>query len=64
MLKQRLKSKTHLAALAVSALGIVEVNMGLLKGLLGDWYGVAFIGVAVLMHVLREMTTMPVEMKQ
>jgi hypothetical protein len=64
MIKQRLKSKTHRAALAVSALGIVEVNMGLLQGILGDWYGVAFIGLAVVMHVLREVTTMPVDMKQ
>ncbi len=63
-IKQKLKSDTHKWNLLMGIVGIVEINMGLLEGLLGDYYGVAFIVVAAVGYLLREKTTMPVSMKQ
>lgn len=54
---KRLKSKTYWLAIITAGVGVVEVNMGLMKGLLGDWYGVAFVAVALLSMAIREVTT-------
>jgi hypothetical protein len=62
-IKQKLKSDTHKWNLLMGVVGIVEINMGLLKGVLGEYYGAVFIVVAVIGYLLREKTTMPVEMK-
>lgn len=61
MSKPRYKSKTNLAALAIAVVGVIEINAPLLKPLLGDWYGVAFIGISVLMVLLREVTKEPIQ---
>lgn len=60
MKKSRVKSKTNWTALAITLLGVVEMNYPLLKDLLGDWYGVSFIAVGVAMALLREFTKEPV----
>lgn len=60
MKKSRVKSKTNWTALAVAVLGVVEMNYPLLKGLLGDWYGISFIAVGIAMALLREFTKEPV----
>lgn len=50
-------SITQLSNFAVIALGVVEMNMQLLQPLLGDWFGVAFIGVAIVNQMNRATTT-------
>lgn len=60
MKKSRVKSKTNWTAIAIAALGVVEMNYPLLKSLLGDWYGVSFIAIGVAMALLREFTKEPV----
>lgn len=56
MSKSRLKSKTNWTALAITILGVVDMNYPLLKSLLGDWYGLSYIAIGVTMAVLREFT--------
>lgn len=57
---KRLRSKTYRLAIVTAGIGLIEVNMHLLQGLLGQWYGVAFIVVAILSMAIREATTGPV----
>lgn len=59
-ISKRLKSKTYWLAIATAGLGIVEVNMHLMQEMLGQYYGAAFIVVALLAMAVREMTTGPV----
>ncbi|MFP5504947.1 MAG: hypothetical protein ACLGH6_01995 [Gammaproteobacteria bacterium] len=59
-ISKRLKSKTYWLAIATAGLGIVEVNMHLLQAALGQYYGAAFIVVALLGMAVREITTGPV----
>lgn len=61
--KQHLKSKTQLFNLAVAIIGVLEVNMGLLRDNLGDSYGYAFIAVSIVGLVLRSITTEPINAK-
>lgn len=61
--KSRLKSKTNWTALAVSVLGVIEMNYPMLKPMLGDYYGLSFIAVGIVMAVLREFTKEPVRDK-
>ena len=60
---KRLKSKTYLFNIAVGAVGILELNFGLLREALGPYYPAAFIVVAVAGFVLRELTKAPVSEK-
>jgi len=60
---QRLKSRTNLTAIAIGIVGVIETNAPMLQELLGKWYGLTFIGIAVLMVILREITTEPVTEK-
>lgn len=62
-IKKHLKSKTQRFNLIVAAIGILEVNMGLLRANLGDYYGYAFIAVSIIAMVLRNMTTEPINAK-
>lgn len=62
--KKRLyKSKTYLLNHAVAIIGIAEVNFHLLQNALKDNYGYAFIAVAVVGYIVREMTKAPVSEK-
>ena len=59
----QLKSKTNWAGVAVACLGIVEMNAPLIQEMLGQWYGLTYIGIGVAMVVLRNLTTTPVSEK-
>lgn len=61
MSKPRHKSKTNLTALAIAVIGVIEMNAPLLRPLLGDYYGVAFIAISIIMVVLREYTKEPIK---
>lgn len=61
MSKPKSKSKTIRTATIIAVLGVVEVNFGLLRDMLGDWYGVSYIAIAVIMAYLRTITKEPVE---
>jgi len=60
---KHLKSRTQLFNLAVAALGIIELNMHLLRDNFGDSYGFAFICVSIVAMVLRTVTTEPIDAK-
>jgi hypothetical protein len=52
-------SKTVDMTVIVGALGVLETNFGLLQGLLGKWYGLSYVALAVVFYVLRKITTKP-----
>ena len=56
VIKQRAKSKTYHLALAVSALGAVQIALPGVADLLKEHYGPVTMVVGVLIAVLREMT--------
>ena len=60
-MKAKWRSKTIRAAAIIGALGIVETNFGLLKDLLGEWYGLSYIVIAALMYYLRTVTSEPIK---
>ena len=60
MMKSQIKSRTNWAGVLVMALGVVETNAPMLRDLLGDWYGLTYIGIGVAMVILRQVTTGPV----
>lgn len=60
---QRLKSKTNQAALLIGIIGLLETNLGMLKDVLGEYYGLTYIAISIAMMVLREVTTQPVSEK-
>jgi hypothetical protein len=47
----------------IGLLGIVELNMGLFQAVLGDYYGIIFMLVAMINVVLRIVTTTPMSDK-
>jgi len=53
------KSKTVDATLLLGALGVVEMNFGMLQALLGQWYGLSYVAFAVVFYILRKVTTKP-----
>ncbi|MCK4870760.1 MAG: hypothetical protein KAS93_06595 [Gammaproteobacteria bacterium] len=53
------KSKTVDATVIVGVLGVLETNFGMLKGLLGEWYGLSYVVLAVVFYILRKITTNP-----
>lgn len=59
MLIQRLKSRTYWLAILVA----VSANLPGLSGLLGEYYGLASLVIAVLIAGMREVTTKPVSEK-
>ena len=60
MIKQRLKSKTNLMGMAIAALGVVQANFPQIQSALGDNAGFAYVGIGVIMVIMRELTTQPV----
>lgn len=52
-MKQPRKSKTINAAVIIAVLGVVELNMPLIRDNLGDFYGFSYIAIAVIMAWLR-----------
>ena len=63
MIMQRLKSKTNRAAILISVLGIVQTNFPQIVAQLGDYAGFTYIGIGILMVVLRELTVKPITEK-
>lgn len=57
------KSKTLLFSAVLAVLGVLELNLGLLENLLGDWYGVVFILISAVTAVIRVMTLVPISDK-
>ena len=55
-IKQRARSKTYRLAIAVSALGAVQMALPGVADLLKEHYGPVTMAVGVLIAVLREMT--------
>jgi len=63
-LKSRMRSRTYrVAAFFAVVIAPIEMNMHLLQNVLGEYYGASFIGVAIIMGILREITTTPVTEK-
>jgi hypothetical protein len=57
------KSRTYDFAAILMVFGIVEQNLPMVKEQLGDWYGFIFIAVAIIVALLRRVTTGPVGKK-
>ena len=62
-IKQYFKSKTINTALIIAVLGVVELNFQYLQGMLGEYYGAAWIVFSMIMMVLRAVTTKPLQDK-
>jgi hypothetical protein len=62
-LAKYIKSKTILFSAILAVMGVLELNLGLLEGLLGDWYGVVFILISAITAFLRVMTVVPISDK-
>jgi len=60
MIFQRLKSNTNKAAALIAILGVVQTNFPQIQAQLGDYAGFTYIGIGILMVVLREITTKPI----
>lgn len=59
-LKKRLKSRTNLWNIIIGLFGILEVNYGFLRELLGEHYGWSYLVIMAIGFLLREITTKPV----
>lgn len=58
-------SRTLIASTLIGMIGIIEVNLHLVKDAIGeDNYGFLVIGIGILMFWLRMITTTPVQEKQ
>lgn len=63
-IKKRSRSKTYRVAVFLAAImAPVEVSFHLLQNTLGDYYGVSFIIVGIVMAGLREVTNTALEEK-
>ena len=62
-IKQYFKSKTINTALIIAVLGVVELNFQYLQGMLGEYYGAAWIVFSMIMVALRTVTTKPLQDK-
>lgn len=60
-MKSPAKSKTMRFALALAMLGAAETVFPTLKPLLGDYYGLVFVPIAVAVAYLRFVTTEPIK---
>lgn len=63
MIKKLAKSKTILISILMMAMGVIEINFHMMQGLLGDYYGLSFIVMSILMGALRIMTTTAIKDK-
>lgn len=62
-LAKYIKSKTILFSAILAVMGVLELNLGLLEGMFGDWYGVVFIFISAITAFLRVMTVVPISDK-
>ena len=57
------KSKTINFSYVLAAFGVVEQNLPMIKEMIGDYYGLVFIGISAIVAVLRKVTTKPLSEK-
>jgi len=57
------KSKTINFSYLLTIFGVLELNMPLIIEQLGDNYGYLFIGVSIIVGILRKVTTQPLSDK-
>jgi len=57
------KSKTINVSILIGILGMLEMNLPMVKEQLGDYYGWIFIGISAIGIVLRKLTTKPLSEK-
>ena len=57
-------SKTIDFGVVVGILGMVEMNLPMVRDQLGDYYGWIFMGISVITIILRKMTTEPLDAKK
>ena len=57
-------SKTIDFGVVVGILGMVEMNLPMVRDQLGDYYGWIFMGISAITIILRKMTTEPLDAKQ
>ena len=63
MMRQRLKSWTNRSGVLLAMLGVVQTNFPQIQAQLGDYAGFTYIGIGVLMVILRERTVKPITEK-
>lgn len=56
-------SKTIDFGVVVGILGMVEMNLPMVRDQLGDYYGWIFMGISAITIILRKMTTEPLDAK-
>ena len=61
--KQRLRSKTYWKEIICGVFVILETQFGLLREILGDHYGLAYLLVMLAGFIIRELTKTPVSEK-
>lgn len=59
-MKHYTQSKTVKFSALVAALGVLETQFHLLQDLLGEWYGLSYVLVAVATVYLRTLTSQPI----
>ena len=57
IVKQQAKSKTNWVGVAVACMGVLETNVHMLQDTLGQYYGMTYIALGMVMIVLRNVTT-------
>lgn len=62
--KPALQSKTVIFSMIIAAMGVIEMNMPMLKEMMGDYYGVAFIAISAISVALRSVTDTPLNAKK
>lgn len=60
-MKKKRHSKQYWAALAITILGVVDINFSLIKSMFGEYSGVSYILISIVIVVLRQYTTQPIE---
>lgn len=63
-IKQRFKSKTYWAAVAMAGLSILEVNLGMFAEVFGNWYPMFYVGMSLVFMAIREATNAPLSDKK
>jgi len=59
-MKSRYKSKTNWFALALTGMGALQANFPMLREQAGEFYPYIFIGIGIVVALLREVTSEPV----
>lgn len=60
-MKKKRYSKQYWAAMAITVLGVLDINFSLIKSMFGEYSGVSYILISIVIVVLRQYTTQPIE---